>query len=104
MSICHTVRFRVQNTRQQQAREAIDAYLSALEVEGQDARLYLMTQVPRPDGALEYVQVILCDDDGGCYCDDPSPATTAFRATIAPLLVGDVERHDYTVDHESHPD
>ena len=104
MSTCHTVRFRVQNTRQQQAREAIDAYLFALGAEGRDARLNLMTQVPRPDGALEYVQVILCDEDDGCYCDDPSPATAAFRATIAPLLEGDPQRLDYAVVAEGHPD
>ena len=104
MSTCHTVRFRIQRAKRQQAREAIDTYLSALEVEGQDARLYLMTQVPRPDGEAEYVQVILCDDESGCYCDDPSPATSAFRTTIATTLAAPPERHDYAVLHEGHPD
>jgi hypothetical protein len=104
MSTCHTVRFRIQRSQRQAARTAIDTYLSALEVEGQDARLYLMTQVPRPDGEAEYVQVILCDDESGCFCDDPSAATRTFRAAIATTLAGPPERHDFTVIGEGHPD
>lgn len=104
MSTCHTVRFRIQRSRRAAAREAIDTYLSVLDVEGPDARLYLMTQVPRPDGEAEYLQVILCDDESGCQCDHPSPATLAFRAAISATLKGPPERRDYTVIGGGHPD
>ena len=104
MSTCHTERYRIQRAQRQQAREAIDTCLSALDLEGQDARLSLITQVPRPDGEVVYLQVIVCDDERGCCCDDPSPAMSAFRAAIAMTLDAPPERHDSTVLHEGHPD
>lgn len=100
MSICHTVRYRVQNTRQPEAREAIDAYLSALDGGDEGARLLLITTVAGAgNGCHDLVQVILCEDDRGCPCDDPTPVSLTFQAALAPLLDGTPERHDYQVLH-----
>ena len=104
MSTCHTVRFRIQRSKHPQARSAIDAYLSALAAEGQDARLHLMAQVPRSDGELEFIQLNLCDVGSGCVCDDPSPATRTFRDAIGAALACPPVRDDYRVIHEGHPD
>ena len=104
MSTCHTVRFRVAATREQEARTAIDQYLSALETEGQDAGLSLFNQVRSAEETLEYVQVILCADGEACRCDAHSPATEAFRRTLDGLVSGPVERRDYAVIAEAFPD
>lgn len=105
MSICHTVRYRVQNARQPEAREAIDAYLSALEGGDEGARLLLMAMVDGTgEGRHDLVQVILCEDDRGCPCDDPSAASLTFRSTMAPLIEGTPQRDDYEVLHASAAD
>jgi hypothetical protein len=99
MSICHTVRFRVQNTQEREAREAIDAYVSALIDENPSARLYVASQLEPREEHLEYVQVLVCDG-ATCTCDDPASALHALQQALGPLNGGSIERQDFAVDHE----
>ena len=104
MSICHTVRFRVQNTQERQAREAIDAYITALIDQNPSARLYVASQLAPREDHVEYMHVYLCTGASGCRCDDPTPALREFEEAIGPLLAAPVERQDFAVDHEGQPD
>jgi hypothetical protein len=103
MSICHTVRFRVQTAKERQAREAIDAYITALLDQTPSARLYVAQPEPQ-DGHLEYLHVSVCPGEAGCRCDEPTSALQALQDAIGPLLAAPLERRDLALDHEGQPD